>query len=554
MSGSPAPRGAGPADHGGPPERAVAPVARPRRPGYPLLVVSLPGRTASALREEMGRAAEGGADLVEIRLDRLGPGELERLDRVHELPLLHPWVPAIATLRSRAEGGSGPEDPAERARRLTQALELLPFSFVDLELARDGPLEETFRRVDGRPLSFVHSAHVPAHTAPDRVASLLEEAVTRGTVGKVVLPALAQEALELLPVAQRFRGRPFVLHTTGPVGALLRVLAPRLEMAWVYCSLPEPEEGQGRASAGEVVEPSQVPVDRMRRFVDQGPSTPWYAIVGRPLGHTLSPALHAAFLRATGTDGIYIPLELAHDQEFQEVLPRLIGWGLGGVNVTRPFKQAAYHLAAERSEEVTTSGAANTLVPLRGGAPPLTPGAFRAHNTDVLALLRWFSELGDPGRSLRDAVVFGAGGAARAAVTALVESGATVSVVARRSEAAQALAEDFPSEHVRARPAETVAPTMLVVNATPFGQEPGLTLHVPIDRALVRGGLLLDLVYRPRDGALRQMAGSAGAGYEDGFRMLLYQASESFRLFTGREVSPALLERWLRGGALEVAA
>jgi shikimate dehydrogenase/3-dehydroquinate dehydratase type I len=526
---------------------------RPHRRGYPLVVATLPGRTTEELRRDMGLAAEAGADLVEFRLDRLDPSEVPRLERVHEIPLMHEWVPAIATLRSRAEGGSGPDDVSARTALLEAALDALPFSYVDLEMRRDASLEEKFREWDGRPLGIVRSAHLPSETPTSEVLAALHAGLARRGLSKVVLPASPSRILsDLVPAIAPLSGRPFVLHTTGGAGGLLRVLAPRLGMAWVYCRLPSPPGGP-RDVAPSAVEPSQIPADRMRRFVDAGPETPWFAVVGNPLGHTVSPDLHASFLERSGTGGIYIPLELASEEEFMRVLPQLPGLGLRGVNVTRPFKGAAFRLATSRTEGCEHVGAANALVPQAG-----SPSRFRAHNTDVEALERWWSELLDrepPPRPHR-VLVLGAGGAARAAVVAATHLGLEVGVAARRPAESKALLSDLglPSAQAVDRAGPATDPFPWVVNATPVGQDRGATLEAPLAGRLARGGLLIDLVYHPAEPTLHDLAKAAGARYVQGIPMLVFQAAASFELFTGRKAPPEAVTPWLSSGTSEVAA
>ncbi|MDE1820761.1 MAG: type I 3-dehydroquinate dehydratase [Euryarchaeota archaeon] len=526
-------------------DHAIDPEVLAPRPGHPLLVATLPGRKAEDLRTEVQQAAEAGADLVEFRLDRLSRGEVGRLERVHELPLLHPWVPAIATLRSKAEGGEGPDDLPSRRKLVLEALDSLPFSFVDLEVARDLPMREELRSAEGRRLGVVGSAHLPAGTPTEKAVRTLRAAMQGNEVAKVVLPAPAGQVVrEILPALESFRGSPYVCHTTGGAGSLLRVLAPRLGMAWVYCRLP------GDRGVAEV-ERSQVPLDRMRRFINSGPEAPWMAVVGNPIGHTLSPDLQASFLKATHTEGIYVALELTSEEEFMTVLPALRRYGLRGVNATRPFKRAAYQLAKVRSEHASASAAVNTLV-----ADPADPTGFRGHNTDVSALLRWWGELEKAGTPLDRVLVVGTGGAARAAVLASVLHGAQVFVLGRRPERVQELVHDFPPETVHAIPPGSLREFPLVVHATPVGQEgeEGGVLEVPLQRALGSGSLLVDLVYRPRASTVQDLVKAPGARYVDGMRMLVYQAAETFRLFTGTQVPDRLVEEWVAPAAEGVAA
>ncbi len=504
----------------------TAPVPLP-----PLLVVTLPGRTAEELRAELAVAARAGADLVEIRLDRLSPGEFTRLERVHDLPLMHAWVPAIGTLRSRAEGGEGPDDPATRAGILQRALELFPFSFLDLEVSRDGALREKFRQDDGRPLSLVGSTHFPGPVPVRSVLSRLEETLASFDVAKVVLPADGRYLVEeLLPALRPFKDRPYVVHTVGGLGTVLRVLSRRLGMEWVFGALPE---GASDRPSARPVEPSQVPSDRLRRFLDAPGDCPWYGVVGRPLGHTLSPYYQNLFFEATEVSGLYVPLEPSASDDLSTLLRALRPHGLAGVNVTRPYKTQAAALAEKADEDVKLSGAANTL-----RLPPTGP--IEAFNTDVQALRRRLEEgeqeaLWDGGRML----VVGTGGAARAAILVGLGTGARVRVLSRSPERSAALAAEFPSEAVQPVLPEALSPFPLVVHATPAGQEAGPEEFPPVAPALGKGSWVLDLVYRPILPRLKDWAEAVGAWYEDGTRLLLYQARESFERFTGRSLPEA---------------
>lgn len=507
-------------------------------PVRPEIVVSLPGRTPEALKGELARAQSAGADIVEIRLDRMDPAAIPDLSRLHEIPLRHEWVPLIATLRSTAEGGEGPVEPSERRRRLEVALDTVPFSYLDLELARDACLVSELTTSFGRKLGAVHSAHFPPGTSTALVFEALHQAEDAAQIAKVVLPASVRRVVqEIIPRLRqdRWPGRPYVLHTTGPAGALLRVLAPRLGMAWVFCSLPEGDE------TPEGVEPSQVPVDRYRRFRDAGPGAPWYAVVGRPLGHTLSPTLQGAYLEATGAPGIYVPLELEDGAELLECLPSLVDLGLSGLNVTRPYKETALELPGPMDEEALLAGACNTLLPTGKDHRH-----FRRANTDVVALRRLFSDLEEKGRWTGERLlVVGTGGAARAAVAAGVEGGARVQVTGRRPQALADLVGDFPPEVVTACPPEALTPSPLVVHATPVGQQPGLTLDIPLDRALSPESFLLDVVYRPVVPQVAEVAQQAGCRYEDGWRMFVWQAAASFEIFTGHAPPEELIARQL---------
>lgn len=504
-------------------------MTQPQAPARPEIVVTLPARTPEELKEELALAQAGGADLVEIRLDRIRREDIPRLEWLHQIPLRHEWVPAIATLRSRIEGGEGPDDPTTRREVFAEAFQALPFTYADLEVARDRPILSSMPSSFGRELQIIASAHLPPTATEGEVAKVARDALRMGKIGKVVLPATVDRVIrEMLPLCESLRGQPYVVHTTGPSSPLLRVLSGRLGMRLVYCGLPVDRPR---------LEPGQPPVDRMRATLEAGPDYPWYGVLGSPITHSRSPALHHGFLELSGLPGLYVPIELADPEEFHSAVPRFFGLGARGFNVTRPYKPEAEALATDREESVVITGVANTLL-------PPGPKGIRGQNTDYLALLRLLGEYRDRGAWTRlQMLVVGSGGLARAAVAAGIELGATVTVVARKEAAARDLVADFPPEHTMVMPLAGLHPFPLVVHATPAGQQASLELEVPIERAIEKGTVLLDGVYLPQSDRLSALAQSRGATYVDGWRLLVYQAALSFEAFTGRSLAPEVVER-----------
>ncbi len=259
-------------------------------------------------------------------------------------------------------------------------------------------------------------------------------------------------------------------------------------------------------------------------------TTGFVVLFGDPVEHSLSPAMHNAAFHALGLDIVYLACRVEPDR-LAEGMRGL--WALGGrgANVTVPHKRAALAFADEATPVARALGAANTLVRTASGG--------RADNTDVAGFLAPL----DPHRpQLADAsvVVIGAGGAARAVVYAALTglNAARVVLVARRAEQAEALADDLSEvgrvDAVRfgdAGPA--IHDAALVVNATPVGMGDGRTPWANADD-FHAGQIVYDLVYRPRPTPLLEAAASRGATAIDGLPMLLGQAADAFRQWTGR--------------------
>jgi shikimate dehydrogenase len=255
------------------------------------------------------------------------------------------------------------------------------------------------------------------------------------------------------------------------------------------------------------------------------------AVIGHPVAHSRSPRMQTAGFRAAGLDWPYTAIDVPRDG-LDAFLAGLGDSGLAGVNVTIPHKRAVIAACDTLSAEAEAAGSVNTIV-------VNTEGRLLGHSTDGRGLL-W--ALGE--RSPADALVLGAGGAARAVVAALGEAGWSVRVSARRPDAAAALGtavEPWP-------PARLAS---LVVNATPLGQagDPG---SLPLDPGLLRPGMLVcDLAYRG-DGeptALGREAAGRGADVVDGLEVLLGQGIFAFRLLTGLEAPVEAMRRAVRAQA-----
>lgn len=242
------------------------------------------------------------------------------------------------------------------------------------------------------------------------------------------------------------------------------------------------------------------------------------AVLGHPVGHSISPTIHSAAIAAVGLNAVYVALDVP-PESLDTVLDGLVAAGFLGANVTIPHKAAALAYCDAVTEEARFIGAANTLY---WDGDRLT-----ADNTDAAGLLAVLRE--DCAITAIDtAVVFGSGGAARAAVVALGRLGAGVRVQARRPEAAaalQALARDAGA----ASPAP--GPARLVINATPLGRH-GESLPEEL-MTQGSGQVAVDLNYATRSPFLTGAA-AQGALAVDGTGMLIRQAEASFARWTGQ--------------------
>jgi shikimate dehydrogenase len=255
-------------------------------------------------------------------------------------------------------------------------------------------------------------------------------------------------------------------------------------------------------------------------------------IVGWPVAHSLSPQLHAHWLREHGIDGAYVPLPVVRE-EFARVMAALRRAGFVGVNVTVPHKEAAFAIAHEVDDVALAAGAVNLLL-FRGDR-------IIGRNTDVDGLVASLAEaLGSDALHGNAVAVLGAGGAARAAVLAGDRLRArSICIVGRQVGRAESLVGTLKS-HIKAELTtlawsgwSDAAPKIdLLVNATSGGMRGAAPLALDIGQ-LRPGAAVCDLVYNPLDTDLIKAARARGHLAIDGLGMLMHQAVPSFEVFFG---------------------
>jgi len=274
------------------------------------------------------------------------------------------------------------------------------------------------------------------------------------------------------------------------------------------------------------------------------PRIPLAGVIGSPIAHSRSPMLHGYWLQRYGLKGFYIPMDVAQ-ADLERVLRSLPLMGFVGLNVTIPHKETVLALADIVTDRAALIGAANTLIFRKDGS-------IHADNTDgagFIANLRQNAPHWQP--QAGPAAVFGAGGAARAVVAALIEVGVPEIRLANRTRArAEALRADFGAKlvvHDWVQAGNMLEGVATVVNTTALGMVGKPDFRVPLD-ALSPQALVTDTVYTPLKTALLIEAEVLGCTVVDGLGMLLHQAAPGFERWFGRrpEVDEATRQAVLR--------
>ena len=265
------------------------------------------------------------------------------------------------------------------------------------------------------------------------------------------------------------------------------------------------------------------------------------ALIGQPVSHSLSPAMHNAAFAEDGLDFVYVCL----DVDPEDLLAAVRGAAalkLRGFNITMPHKRAMVPLVDELDDGARVSGAVNTVV--------IDGPVLRGYNTDGGGMVMACREVGIE-LSGKRVLLVGAGGAAAAVAVAFGEAGIGELHIANRSvEHATELRDKLRGagiEKVESQPLDALEGLIpeadVVVNATSLGMRDGDPLPFPVEN-LADGAAVCDAVYRPgTETALVRLARESGARVATGDRMLLYQGVLAQRLWTGREPNVEAMDR-----------
>jgi 3-dehydroquinate dehydratase/shikimate dehydrogenase len=460
----------------------------------PSLCVTVTAPTTAELRQR--RDAATSADLVELRLDSVSDPDVAGA-------LAGRQRPVIVTCRPTWEGGSFSGSEDERKRLLSAAL-AAGAEYVDVE-ARAG-FDDLIARTGGKRIviSEHHFDGIPGDLEA-RVRAM--QATTAEVVKLAVQTKQLRDCVTLFDLASQPAGRNnLVLVGIGEHGLATRTLASRFHSKWTYAG--------GLSSIGQVTPASLIGEFRFR---DVGPTTALYGVVGAPVAHSVSPAMHNAAFQAAAIDAVYLPLPAADVDDFVAFAR---AFDVKGVSVTTPYKVALFNRVDAVSDLATRIGAINTV--------RMEGGRWVGDNSDVSGFLQPLAGR-LPLRDLR-AAVLGAGGAARSVAVALSSNGARVSVHARdrlRAADVAALASGSVGEWPPARGSWD-----LLVNCTPLGMYPHVR-QTPLPIECLGGGTVYDLVYNPQQTRLLQEAERAGCSTIGGLEMLVGQARRQFEWWTG---------------------
>ena len=471
------------------------------------VLLSVAEADAASTGERLAQVPAGCAR-VEIRADRLRASDLPGLIAASPKPVL-------VTARRLDEGGAF--DGSEEERRALLQTALREGAWIDVEWG--GALAPLAEGPDAERVVL------SCHGAPCRTEALLPlyQEMARSRAGhlkivpRAVRPSEGSAVRELLARA-RGEGRRLASFALGEAGTATRVLA----LAWGSWAT------YGSADAGAETAEGQLPARVLLEVFAApalGEGVTLFGLVGTPLARSLSPRMHHAGYRALGLPAAYLPFPTGDADEVDAVV---LAYGLAGVGVTIPLKEAVARRCRLADPVAARAGAVNTVAVRAGG--------WEGFNTDgpaARSLLEPHLALGG-----RDVLVLGAGGTAAGIGAALQDAGARLTLCGRSASRAAALASRLGAATLPWE-ARRHATWDVLVQATPLG--PGGEEVLPAEA--LRGRAVLDAAYGAAATPLVSQARARGLPVVDGRTLLAAQAALQFARFTGREVAVEVLQR-----------
>jgi 3-dehydroquinate dehydratase / shikimate dehydrogenase len=474
--------------------------------------------TLDAARAAIKQAANV-ADSIEVRLDYLRDFDFTDIESLSAL-LEAAALPVIITCRAVSEAGKQAVDDSVRLRLLVEGARRFAV-YCDIEAAHYKEAAALSPDLSRLIVSYHNFIETPSDIDGiyERVTALpaaIHKIVTRADT---ITDSLA--IFRLLDRARTERRRLIAL-AMGEPGLVTRVLGPARGSFVTYGTV-----AQGKESA-----PAQPTCDEMInayrvRSISRGTSIT--GIIGSPVGHSASPAMHNRAFAALDLDFVFLPLEVKDlDTFFSRLInaaTRELDWNLRGLSVTIPHKSAVIPLLDEIDSTARKVGAVNTVV--------AREGRLTGYNTDVQGAMEPLEKvIALEGESC---AVIGAGGAARAVIYGLLERGARVRVFARNAEKSRSISESFGVD-VSAIESLASREARVVINTTPIGMRGHSEGSSPVPRAALRDrSIAYDLVYNPLETRFLADARAEGCRAISGLEMLVAQAAIQFELWTGQK-------------------
>lgn len=496
------------------------------------ICVSVCAENADSLIQQIKRAEEL-ADVIEIRFDCLDTKDFDCLNLDKLQSTLNKIFnnnfrkETLTTFRIKEQGGKRDIKAKERENFWNMGFDV---GWADLE---EDIIENSF--------SWLWKERICSYHNFNGTSEDLDKIYRRLNATNADIIKIADQTNDVTDTIKIWKllekanqeNQKFIPIAMGEAGKWTRILGLAHGAFMTYAALETGKEtASGQISAGDLIE-----TYRVRELDEQ---TEIYGILGNPVSHSLSPYIHNAAFKFHHLNAVFIPFEVNNLDEFIEKFVRRetreITLNFKGFSVTAPHKQAIIKHLDSIDETAETIGAVNTV--------KIVDGELHGYNTDAAGFIEPLKNAYGDLKNVGVAVV-GGGGAARAAIHALQNEGANVTVLVRNLEKSRRLSEEFRIEAEEfGTQSSRLATAKIIVNSTPLGTKGALENETPLTAEQMRNAhLAYDLVYNPFETLFLREAKSANVPTIGGLAMLIAQAMEQSRIWTGRAAPMQAMSR-----------
>jgi|TARA_B100001964_G_scaffold244798_1_gene327985 3-dehydroquinate dehydratase/shikimate dehydrogenase len=483
------------------------------------ICIPITAKTVEKAIEDL-KEAEKIVDLVELRIDYIKNIDNEKLEKL----IQSKKNKIIVTCRSKSLGSNFKGNEKERIDLLKKAVEL-DADLIDIELeSGNGTIKGLIKNKNKTRIIVSH------HNSKE--TPKLEELNDKYSEIKKLNPDIVKIVTNAKSVNDNFKifrllkgKNDLIAFCMELRGHISRILAPKYGSLVTFAS-----SGNEKESA-----PGQITIDEMKNVynidsIDK--DTKVVGIIGEFAEDSMSKYMHNPSFKEEKLNYVYVPFKV-EKEELKEFIKNMREFNFRGSSVTIPHKVEVMKYIDEVDDTAEKVGAVNTLVE--------NDGKLNGYNTDYYGAVQALKEK-TPLKE-KEVFVIGTGGAGRAVVYGLKKENAEVTVTDINAGKAKLLAKEFDVkfENIE-KMEELVKKNEIIINATSVGMTPNINESIIKEKDLVKGTLIMDVVYNPVNTKFVQHAKNAGCKTVTGDRMLIHQAIGQFKLWTGKEPDFKLME------------
>ena len=471
-----------------------------------MICIPITARSAEDTVSEMLLASKY-ADIVELRIDYIP--ELKNAEACIAESLKCKTKPVIITNRPEREGGKFNGSEQDRLRLLQKAIDL-GVDYVDVEY-------DSIKQITRRNSSKIIISHHNFKETPHNLSKIYDD-ICQQKPDIVKIVTFANDIIDNIRIFELLKSAqiPTISFCMGELGYISRILTSKFGGFLTFASLEKGKE----SAPGQLTEDE---LSNIYHFKEINRETTLYGIIGNPVSHSMSPAIHNAAFTEKGINNIYVPLKITDIDTFMRECRKI---DFQGFSVTIPHKESVLPLLDDLDPNARRIGAINTIVNRNG--------KLTGYNTDCMAAVMGLEcSLKETDEILNNKKVsiIGAGGAARAIAFGLKEKGCDITIFNRTTERAEKLSHDVKCKFESFEEIHQINSDILI-NTTSIGMFPNVD-QTPVPKNILKEGMIVfDAVYNPIETRLLQDAKENGCHTVNGLSMFINQAAEQFRLWT----------------------